>query len=332
MKFLKISIFVILFWFFTNAFALSATSNIYLDKASEDKLEIHWDTVEWAEVYGVSYWKTSGMDKWYEHELEILVWEEAKAKIDNLDPNSKYYIAVKSYDSDNNESDYSKEVSFSTSAKIEELKNTNTKVIDTRNVEINFNVDLKKDSQVDVVINNTKDDLENVEVEKYTVDWNKLSLFLSNDLKLWNKYSITIISLEWVKWEKINAWVDWIIEFEVDKDTIKYSEQTAEDLELQSADVTNNSETWTWIKDNNIKEKNTDNKDVKNIESKENLIVFNKVLWGSDISNSDDKKIIESVAKKKKDLPQTWPVDTLLFLMFSFIAGWLFLILRRRLI
>jgi hypothetical protein len=93
----------------------------------------------------------------YEHELEVVV-EKNKATIKDLLPETKYYIAVKAYDDEENESDYSKEVSFMTTKALEALKIDNIKVLNTKEIDLYFNLNLKKDSIVDVNLVNKNND------------------------------------------------------------------------------------------------------------------------------------------------------------------------------
>ncbi len=354
MTLLKI-IFVLIFVSFYNfAHALDAPTNIILDEATSSELKISWNPASWAEVYAVYYWLISGLNDWYEN--QVVVWQESMALLENLEANSKYYIAIKSYDSNNNESWYSEEVTFNTLEEISELTIDDLILKDTRTLDLKFNVELNKDSLLTVDIINKNDDLENIEVEKYIIDSNNLNLLLYNDLKAWEKYSITIITLEWARWEVISAWVDWIIDFDVPLDVKIYWEEIIDDTELASADntdetSTDNTQTNTTDDNNseitndtgNISDNqnyNTENNSTEinnewstdniNENNKNELSERNTVWWVDLVYNSGDEIIVESAAKTNKDLPTTWPAETFLFLIFSFIAWWLFLILRRR--
>jgi hypothetical protein len=248
----------------------------------------------------------------YEHELEIVVDGDAKTKIEKLDLNTKYYIAIKAYDSDDNESGYSQEVSFSTNNKLLGLKINNLKVINTKELNLEFNVDIKENSLVDVNIVNLKDDLDNIEVERYTVLGNKLNLVLVDELKK-DKYSITVVSLEWKSWEKIKSWVDGIIDFEVTEEVGSMGENKAEEIELNSADDKKAIITWSEKSSNNT---NT-------------ITGNNKILGWKDV-DLKDFKTLKGVAKDNKALPTTGPAETFLFILFSLIAWGLFLNLRRK--
>ena len=300
MKIFKIILFTSLLFFSNIVFWLESPQNIVLDKALDNSLEISWEKVKWAWVYAISYWTKTASGWVYEHDLDVIVNEEAKWKIENLEANTKYFIGIKAYDSNDNESEYSSEVSFSTLKKMEWLKIEDSKIIDTRNVELKFNLDLKSDSIVNLNIVNIKNDLENIELEKYEIKNKVLKIFLDKELKLENKYSITILTLQWLNWETIKAWIDWIKEFFVDKNTKKYTKE--EEIDLNSA----------WSLEEEVK------KEVK----------INKILWWKDIVNKEE--VTEKVAKEKKDLPVTWPTETLLFLILSLVAWSLFVTLRRK--
>ena len=301
MNLLKISFTLLCLGLFNFVSALEAPSNINLDVATSNSLGIYWDNAEWAEVYSISYWKESWKINWYEFEWELVVWEDAKVLIENLNENTEYFIGIMSYDWDNNSSEYSEEVSFSTLWGLEDLKINNLNLKDTRTSILEFNVDLDADWLINAIISNKNDDLEDIEIEKYTVDWNKLELFFVEDLRFWAKYSVTIITLDWVNGEKINAWVDWIVDFDIPEDTLVYSEDNIDNIDLNVAT-------------DPILDENTD----------EDMLSWNEV------ENNVEEKIIEAVAKETEALPTTWPAETFLFLLFSLIAGGLFLSLRRR--
>jgi len=334
MKLLKISFFIFVLSLFNLVSALDAPTNIILDKAGENGLEISWDSVTWAEVYAISYWKKSAWTGSYEHELEIVVNDDAKTKIEKLDLDTKYYIAIKAYDSNENESEYSEEVTFSTLDELLELKINNLKIINTKQLNLEFNVDIKEDSLVDVNIIDLWDDLVDIEVERYTVSGNKLDLFLVAELKKEEKYSITIVTLEWKLGEKIKSWVDGIIDFEVTEEVGNVEENSIEETELNSAD--NEEFTSTWSEDSSTESSNnmdentvTQDGDTLTIEGNNTDTENNKVLGWKDV-DLENSKTLEGVAKDNKALPTTGPAETFLFLLFSLIAWGLFLSLRRK--
>lgn len=298
MKLLKISIFVLIISLFNWVIAIGSPTNVVLDKSLENWLEISWDAASGSVIYALSYWKESAFTWSYENELEIIVEWETKALLQDLESNTIYYIAVKSYDSLSNESEYSKEVSFSTTWQIAELKISNIDVLSAKQLNLSFNTNLNTDdSLVWVNIVNLDDSLQNVEVVKYEIKDNVLKIFLLNDLNNLQNYSATVISLEWINWEKIKSWVDWIINFEVPE---SFEINITEVIELNSAP---SNET--------------------------------KVLGWEDVETPDDvettdEKAIEIIAKEKETLPTTGPVETLLFLLLSLIIWALFLVSRNK--
>jgi len=297
MNLLKISFSILLLSLTSFVFWLEAPQNIVLEKATDSSLELSWDKVEWAEVYAISYWTVSWSGWVYENELEWLWTESWTWIIEDLKANTNYYIAIKAYDSNNNESEYSNEVEFSTLENIGNLKIDWLEIIDSRNIKLLFNYNLNSDKLVNLNIINNDNNLENIEVENYKIIDNSLNIFLNSDLTINNKYSVTVVTIEWINWELIENWVDWIKEFTVPTDTVIYSEES-NNVDLNSA--------WTWADEE----------------------WSNKVLGWKDLNTSE--KNTEIVAKDKKDLPTTWPTETILFLFFSLIAWFLFLNLRRK--
>ena len=309
MQILKISFFILFLSIFNFAFALEAPQNIVLDKATNNFLEISWDKVDEAGVYAISYWTKSASGGTYEHDLEI-VTDKTNWKIEDLKPDTSYYVVLKAYDTNDNESEYSKESVFKTLKEIKNLKIEDVKVIDSRNLDLDFNVLLNKDSNLNLNIVNKDDNLEEINVENYSITGSLVKVFLDKDLKNNNKYSITVITLEWENGETIKAWVDGIFDFIVPEDTKKYVEESVEDLNSASPEITNS-----WTTNNSAEEKTQEEKS-------------EKILWWKDLEKTDN--ITEKVAKTKKDLPTTGPAETFLFLLFSLISAWLFLTLRRK--
>ncbi len=288
MKLLKIFFILVLLSITNFAFALNAPENIKLNNATHDTLEISWDKTDWAFIYAISYWTKTASGTTYENQLEVIVHNNEKWLIENLKENTKYFIAVKAFDSDNNESEYSKEVYFSTLTKLENLRIEKSNVLDTRNIELEFNFNLNKDSVVNLNIVNMENNLEDIEVKNYKIAENKLYIFLKDDLIIGSKYSITVITLEWSKWEKIKSGVEWMIDFYISKDTKKYS---VENIELLSA----------WEE-----------------EKKEEVNIELLSAW------EEEKINIQEVAEKKEELPTAWPSEMFLLLLFSLII-WAFL-------
>ena len=323
MNLLKISFTLFCLSMFSFVSALEAPNNITLDIVTSDSLNIHWDNAEGAEVYSISYWESSGTLDWYEFESELVAGQEANILIENLKSNTEYFIGIISYDWDNNNSWYSEEVSFSTLSAVEDLKINELVLKDTRTWILEFNVDLDPDSLISSMVVNENDDLEDIEVEKYTINWNKLELFFTKELKMGWRYSITIITLDWINWEKINAWIDWIIDFDVTEDTLAYNEENIDDVDLSVATDTDLDENTDTNLDENI---DTDLYETTNNENNTD----EKILAWTELESNTESQVTETVAKENEALPTTGPAETFLFLFFSFIAGWLFLSLRRR--
>ena len=213
-------------------------------------------------------------------------------------------------------------------SELDSLKITDVEVVDLKTVDLSFNVELDPDSLVYLNIMNNDNDLEDIEYSESNIIWNKLSLTFLENLTRLNTYSVTVITLDWINWEQINAWVDWIIEFEVSEDTPEHVEENNENVDLNSA----------WEQDNEVwglediinevleeEDENNENLDLNWTETEDVEIAQNN-------ESNNDEMIVEVAAKESEDLPQTWPTETLLFMLFSLIATWLFFSLRRRLI
>ena len=301
MNLLKTSFLLLLFSLFTPAFALDAATNIILDESDSNSLEISWDGIEWVElIYSVSYWLQSWIIDWYDVTSDVFIGE--KFSIEDLESDMPYFLSIKSYDSDGNESEYSEEVSFSTLWELAWLKIKDYTLKDTRTIILNFNVELEENWIVDVIIVNKDDDFEDIALEKYDVNGDELELFFDIDLNIDYRYSITLLSLEWSNWELVNSWVDWIIDFDVPSDTKIYNEDDVDDFN------------------------SAPNPDpiVDTIDS----------IWWTDLANNNNNNnnnnTVVGIANNNDDLPDTGASETLLLLFLSFIAWWLFLSIRRK--
>jgi len=315
MKFLKLLVLILSLFIFSKALALDAPTNIVLDDKTDNSLSISWDAVDWASIYAVSYWTKSASWAWddfeYEHELEDdNIVTDTNTILKNLMPDTIYYIAIKAFNDNEESSDYSKEVAFKTNPLLNSLKIEDYNLIDTRNIELNFNSNLKEDWLVDINLVNKNDDTDNVIVENYTITWKTLKLFLDKDLQKNNTYNLIVLALEWANWESIEEWVNWQIEFDVPEDLPIYSEDNIQ--ELNSA----------WQDDIQEEDSTSEDKEATG-STDDNTEGLNKVLkWKVLDSKETDNKIVEKVAKENKKLPRTWPADMLLFLFFAFFASW----------
>lgn len=345
----KVFIWFLLFIFFifsTNALVLEW--DIKLEEANTDSLKISWEAVDGAIGYFVYYdTESHSEDKNYSNTSDDMI-EGTGTIIENLDPNTTYYVALKVVDWEWNEWEFSNEYTFSTTGwNSNNLAIEKIKVIDSKNIIVVFNNNIDSTKDVEFKIEEKDNNLNEIAIDNVSVEWNSVFITLNSDLESNKDYTLTVISLTWVNWETIEEWVNWVIDF-----------NTGEIVELNSAD-TNNSDWETNIStddnsdlEDNSKTDNASDTNEWNSDTENDWVVNNNSNTSSDVTNWDStsdtelnsadpettsltttdgtnlseeeiKKTAELAAKKSEKLPQTGPTEWLLFIAALILAFWI---------
>ncbi len=303
----KISLFLVTLLFSTvTTYALTLEWDINLDSATSDSLNISWQPVDWAVWYFVYYDSVSHVDDKKYKSLDDMI-DSTWATIPNLQPDTTYYVAIRVVDWEWNEGDYSKEYSFKTEMG-KKLSIENINVIDSKDLSVWFNVAIDDTKDKEFKITEKDNNLVEVWINSLIVDGGNVLVKLSDPLESNKTYTLTVVSLTWVNWETIDAWVDGVIDFDSgdlssstqtwSSDT--YSAEATPDLNSASDNSTNTWTTQTWTELNSA--------------STEQSQTWITLSW-TELSNSQIKKTAELASAKVKKLPKTGPTEWLLLIV-----------------
>ncbi|MDD3646753.1 MAG: fibronectin type III domain-containing protein [Candidatus Gracilibacteria bacterium] len=257
---------------FSSTFALNVTSEIKLDEATSDSLQISWDAVDEALCYSVYYDTVSPEDGNYTSDEMCIDTNEYI--LENLDASTTYYVAVSVISQDLVEGEKSEEVIFSTLQEGETstgttreeqdnsilLKIENTDVLNTTQLKLTFNISLDKDSQREFKVVNKEDTFVELSIESSEiVGDNQVIVTLGDELLANTEYTLTVLSLLGVNGENIELGVDGISNFIVPADVSTLNKESISDnlteaivdeenLELNAAGEEGNSNTVTESK------------------------------------------------------------------------------------
>ena len=107
-----LSVGLFLIW---NVYAAWQLDDIEVESTTNTTIDLSWWEVSDSFWYYVSYWKSSGVDNWYESEYDDLL-DVPKVKLSWLDEATTYYISVLSVDQNWDEIVTSSEVVSSTAS------------------------------------------------------------------------------------------------------------------------------------------------------------------------------------------------------------------------
>jgi hypothetical protein len=119
--------------------------------------------------------------------------------------------------------------------------------------------------------------------------------------------------LKWENWETIEAWIDWISNFETNSDLKKYSPK-----DLNSAS------------DEELTKKLEKEKLEKEKLEKEKLEKENSSNNWKEISNKELSNRTSNVAKSVEKLPETWPTTTFLIIFTFILSSWIYFSRRKK--
>ena len=322
----KIFIFILSFLVSLNfAFALKLQWDIKLEKATSNSLKISWDKVDWAIWYFVYYdtvsHKSESNDiKNYKNSTDLL--DSTGTNLNDLEPNTKYYLAVTVADENWNEWEYSKEFSFSTTwEKNKKLILQDVKVISKNKIRLIFNVDIDSKNNLEFKIENKKNNLDIIWVKNVDINWNNVELTLNKDLSAGSTYLLTVVSASGKNWETIQSWIDWLKEFNTENlEKLSSADSQKEQKNNWDSSKSTWKETNSW---NDEKKSDINEQKENNKVQKEEAIK----LWWKNLKEEEIKKNAELASKKSKKLPKTWPAEWGLLLMSLFL--WLIFVRKK---
>lgn len=322
-----IKVSVLFFWIFiySLSFALNISSDIKLEEASKNSLKISFEEVPWA-IWYYLYYDTKSVTDWnYSFEWSD-IYDSNVITIQDLKPNTTYYLAVSVYDEDYKEWDLSKEFSFKTIWwSTDALQLENIEVVDTRTLKLEFNYNLDTNLQREFLISNKNYETQEINIIDSEIEnWNLVFINLEKDLDILWEYSITILNLSWTSWETIEAWVDWKEDFIIPEDTPFFVEVTIDNNDINNQEDLNNDDNFsTWVVDSDeILENDLNSAWPEEIQS------WSIGIDWQNLSNDDLAKTTVNATSNTEKLPSTWPESIILF--FLAIIFWLIVFLFRK--
>ena len=200
---------LILVW---KTFAINETEDAILNSAWYHYLDISREPVAWALWYYINYSKTT-VSGWWKYETEIPdIFEDTRAKIEDLESRTKYYFNIVSVDSEWNESIQKKEWEFETLNPSE--SNLDFWIVDIKAeqknlIEVSFNHELEDNEDSRRNIRLTRKDNETF---MYTIDEMKvkdgtiLEVKLEEELDPNTEYKLTVLEIKDIWWNIITSW------------------------------------------------------------------------------------------------------------------------------
>jgi len=284
--------------------------------ASDSSLSIDWDDVDAALWYYIYYGKTSGTEDWYEFEWIDLI-ESSETVIENLEKNTDYYIAVTVVDENGNESPYSPEAFFSTSNQQAWVVTSNdfaldeVTVLSSNELELSFTniVDASEDAvrEFKLMPKSGWSELVITNADVNNFDPMRVTITTQDDLVEETQYELTVVSMQDIDKNNIEAGIDGINTFTVPRWSTTTYEETQEApvevVDLASEDIELNAAWSEQVKEQTKEEVKTPSKG-----------------WET-LSEDEVVKTAETAAKDNEALPQTGP-ETVLLLLLAIMIGW----------
>ena len=327
-----------------NAIAAEFTSVLKMDTATNTSIDISWEDVDWASGYYVFYWERPANWGLYDLEMDDL-FENGAAQIPWLKEATKYYIAVSAIDENGDEIARSKEAVFETNdptggkkEKKEDLLLKWIIVTHKNGVKLAFNTEINSWESIDIIIKD-KESGDELEVTDVEVIWEKVTVVLWNDLISNKVYEAVILSVVWTNGATITAGIEWAVDFTTpDVSTLWRTTDVVseEEIEMNSA----SDQEMAKKEESNVDvqaelQKLSDQEDAalaakEEAEKKKKEAENTSSKAWKDIAEWAIKKTPASVGKDSKNLPSTWPENTIFLLLSALIIGWLFLKLRSK--
>lgn len=209
----KISILLLSFFLVLAAYAaegLTLKSAPELKEATSTSMEIHWEKVDGALAYVVHYGKKPKSQDGYEMNTAEEFNEQTGATLENLEPGTKYYVAVTVLDQAALEWDFSPEAILETkSAGQTKLSLKDIAVVSSKELKLSFNNSLKASVPADIKLVDASG--KNQEIVSSEIKGTTVTLTMKSDLNPNTKYDATVISIEDINGKSIESWVDAVI-------------------------------------------------------------------------------------------------------------------------
>ncbi len=323
-KLLKVLLLSISIFSFSWVLAIDAPTNITLESSTSDSITLSWDSVEWSLWYYLYYSINSeNVDSSDSGEI----YEENSANLLNLQPDTTYFVAIRSVDWSFEESELSEVMEFRTSPDSSSLVLEWVEVVSSSEFNMLFNNNLSEDNLelwASVRVTDKSNELKDFEVTVNSSNWKKLNITVEPELEVSNQYDFIAIEVYDENIEPITTWADasFILttpdEFPWQTEEVIDSNEDPDMLNIEELFNTNTDES-TW--DEAVSELNQD--ELNSADASNNNDSNNNASASSVEQNTYD------TAQNSEKLPQTWPTEWILLIISFLIWSFMFYLKSR---
>lgn len=299
--------------------ATQAPWELQVITVSGTSIEIDWQDVPDVLWYYIYYWESSWVSDDYEIEWVDLI-ENSEYELIDLNPETRYYIAITAVDDTGSESEKSPELealtlSAWTESQAVSLRIMSANIIDDTSIEMEFSLDMEtwSSAQRQFIIENN-DTGEEIWVDISDVVPGKprnVLAILDGTLQSNSQYKITVLDIRDKDGNTIESWIDALINFttpEVFATELESAGTSQEEVQVDDTNIDDQEE------DAQIEENIAD---VEILDENTNL----EAAWplgnnaGTTISNEDLSGNTLNAAAENDKLPQTGPEHWILLLV-----------------
>lgn len=338
----KILLSMLLLLGFNSVSATQAPWDLQAVMVSDTSISIDWQDVTDVLGYYIYYGESTG--SWSDYDIEwVDLIEDSEYVLTDLNPETRYYIAMTAVDDTWSESEKSPELEATTLLEWEEAQAVNlriseAKVIDDTSIEMVFSLDMEtwSSAQRDFIIENVDTWME-IWVDISDVVPGKpqnILAILDTPLTPGSQYKITVLAIKDKDGNTIESWIDAFVNF------------TTPSVFVDNLEAAGTETPDAWQEENSeIIESESELDEMDNIESEldqqedvvqvtDNTIDNNQIasVWnnaGTNISNDDLSENTLNAAAENDKLPQTGPEHWILWLIAIMFSTGIFYRLKK---
>lgn len=326
----------LMLWLLVTQFANATQAPWELEavSVSDTSIEINWSDVSEVLWYYIYYGKQTG--EWSDYDIEgVDLIEESNFSLNNLEPETSYYIAITAVDDTGSESSKSPELEVKTLSTGEEFQALNLRIIeaqaiDDTSVEMTFSLDMEAWSNAgrQFIIENVTT-WQEIWVDISDVipgEPRNILAILDGKLLPNTQYKITVLDIRDKDGNTIESWIDAFVNFttpavfandlesagqvdetEVDENLdVQVPQDTQEDTEIQE-------------EDNSLVQEDINNAAISPVWNNAGTTISTEELSGNTLN----------AAAENESLPQTGPEHWILLLVWVMLTTWIFYKLKK---
>lgn len=326
----------LMLWLLVTQFANATQAPWELEavSVSDTSIEINWSDVSEVLWYYIYYGKQTG--EWSDYDIEgVDLIEESNFSLNNLEPETSYYIAITAVDDTGSESSKSPELEVKTLSTGEESQALNLRIIeaqaiDDTSVEMTFSLDMEAWSNAgrQFIIENVTT-WQEIWVDISDVipgEPRNILAILDGKLLPNTQYKITVLDIRDKDGNTIESWIDAFVNFttpavfandlesagqvdetEVDENLdVQVPQDTQEDTEIQE-------------EDNSLVQEDINNAAISPVWNNAGTTISTEELSGNTLN----------AAAENESLPQTGPEHWILLLVWVMLTTWIFYKLKK---